>query len=93
MKTEDFMLPCLNKTLFGKECMGCGIQRSVVEISKGHFIEAFYLYPAIYPLAILFVVIAVDYFKPIPKINTIIKVLVLISLLTIIINYLLKFEY
>ncbi|MGB0186631.1 MAG: DUF2752 domain-containing protein, partial [Flavobacteriaceae bacterium] len=24
------MLPCLSKTLFGFECMGCGLQRSLL---------------------------------------------------------------
>ena len=91
MKIDDYMLPCLNKSIFGKECMGCGIQRSAVQISKGNFIEAFYLYPAIYPLALLFIVIAIDYFKPIPKSDLIIKILVVISLATIIINYIFKF--
>ena len=42
MKIDDYMLPCLNKSIFGKECMGCGIQRSVVQISKGNFIDAFF---------------------------------------------------
>lgn len=92
MKIDDYMLPCLNKSIFGKECMGCGIQRSVVEISKGNFIDAFFLYPAIYPLALLFIIIVIDHFKPIPKANTIIRTLVFVSILTIIINYLLKLK-
>lgn len=47
------MLPCLNKTLLGVECTGCGAQRAVALIFQGEFIEAFYMYPAVYSLAVL----------------------------------------
>ncbi len=50
---DDYMLPCLNKKLFGVECPGCGMQRSVSLIFKGEFVEAFYMYPAIYTLILL----------------------------------------
>jgi hypothetical protein len=53
MSLENYMLPCLSKTLFGFECMGCGFQRSLLLIWKGQFIEAFYMYAAIYPLLVL----------------------------------------
>jgi len=47
------MLPCINKKYLGFECMGCGIQRSVVLLLNGEFIEAFYMYPGIYPLIVI----------------------------------------
>ena len=31
---EEYMLPCLNKKLFGFECLGCGLQRSIVLLFK-----------------------------------------------------------
>ncbi len=45
---EEFMLPCLNKELFGVDCIGCGIQRATVLLFRGEFIAAFKMYPAIY---------------------------------------------
>lgn len=51
---EDFMLPCMNKKLFGVECLGCGTQRAITLLLKGEFLEAFYMYPAIYTLILLF---------------------------------------
>jgi positive regulator of sigma E activity len=42
------MIPCLIKTLFGIECLGCGLQRAIILILKGNLIEAFYMYPAVY---------------------------------------------
>ena len=50
---EDFLLPCLNKQLFGIDCYGCGGQRSVLLLLKGDFHGALVLFPAIYPILIL----------------------------------------
>lgn len=50
---EKFMLPCINKMLFGIDCPGCGLQRSVVLLFQGHFQDAFEMYPAIYTLLLL----------------------------------------
>ena len=51
---DDYMLPCLWKQTFNVDCMGCGMQRSISLILKGDFIAAFYMYPAIYSLIMLF---------------------------------------
>ncbi len=50
---EEYMLPCLNKKLFGIECLGCGIQRATAFLFKGEFLLAFKTYPAIYTLILL----------------------------------------
>lgn len=42
------MLPCLSKTLFGVECLGCGFQRAFLLLLQGHFVAAFKMYPALY---------------------------------------------
>ncbi|WBL24484.1 DUF2752 domain-containing protein [Zunongwangia sp. HGR-M22] len=56
------MLPCLNKTLFGVECYGCGGQRAAVLLFQGHFKEAFIMYPAIYSLLIFAVFLIINIF-------------------------------
>ncbi|WP_299391583.1 DUF2752 domain-containing protein [uncultured Gelidibacter sp.] len=53
IKPENYMLPCLNKQLFGLECLGCGIQRASLLVFKGEFVLAFKTYPAIYTLILL----------------------------------------
>jgi len=58
---EEYMLPCMNKTLFGMDCMGCGIQRAIVLLLEGKFVAAFYMYPAIYPLILFFVFIGLNF--------------------------------
>lgn len=50
---EEYLLPCLNKQLFGLECYGCGGQRSILLLLKGDFHGAFFMFPAIYPILIL----------------------------------------
>lgn len=48
MNLEKFMLPCLFKTLFGIECLGCGFQRALFLLFQGEFRAAFEMYPALY---------------------------------------------
>ena len=48
MDLEKYMLPCLSKTLFGVECLGCGFQRGFLLLLQGDFVAAFKMYPAIY---------------------------------------------
>lgn len=50
---EDFLLPCLNKEIFGLECYGCGGQRAALLLFNGEFTAAFFMFPAIYPLLLL----------------------------------------
>ena len=87
---EDYMLPCINKTLFGIDCMGCGLQRSVALIFHGEFIAAFYMYPAIYSLLLLLAVAVINIFKKIKYFNKIITILAIITVSTIVINFLIK---
>ena len=55
---EENMLSCQWKDQFGVECTGCGMQRSIIHLLKGEFVEALYIYPAIYTLIILFIFLA-----------------------------------
>lgn len=90
MAPEDYMLPCLNKKLFGFDCMGCGMQRSVSLILHGDFVDAFYMYPAIYTLILLFGFILINYFKNYKFANKIIITLAILNAVIIIGNFILK---
>ncbi len=59
---EEFMLPCLNKQLFGIDCLGCGAQRSIILVFQGEFQAAFRMYPAIYSILLLLVFLVVNLF-------------------------------
>ena len=87
---EEYMLPCLNKKLFGFECMGCGLQRAVSLLLKGEFVEALYMYPAIYSLILLFIFIGINFFFKFKNSNRIIAALAIITVATIIISYIIK---
>lgn len=45
---ESWMLPCLNKMIFGIDCPGCGMQRALALLFQGDFQAAFELYPPVY---------------------------------------------
>ncbi len=51
------MFPCISKTLFGIECLGCGFQRAFVLLFQADFEGAFRMYPAIYSSLILIIFI------------------------------------
>ena len=87
---EDFMIPCLNKKLFGFECMGCGLQRSVALIFNGEFVAAFFMYPAIYTLIALIVCIVVNIFFKFKHATKIINILAITSVIIIVVSYLIK---
>ena len=59
---ENYMIPCVNKKIFGVECLGCGMQRATIHLFSGEFVTAFKIYPAIYTIFILLAVIFVNFF-------------------------------
>ncbi|MGK0254136.1 MAG: hypothetical protein ACI9OE_001626 [Mariniflexile sp.] len=87
---DQYMLPCLNKKLFGFECMGCGLQRSFSLMLHGEFVSAFYMYPAIYTLILLFSVIAINTAKNFKHSNKIILILAILNGFIIITNFIIK---
>lgn len=87
---EEYMIPCLNKKFFGFECMGCGLQRSAALILKGEFVNAFYMYPAVYSIIALFGFIIINHFKNFKFGNKIIIILALLNVFVIVGSYFLK---
>ena len=91
MKVEDFMIPCINKTLFGVDCLGCGTQRALILILEGEFIEAFYMFPAIYTLILFFVILALNFIDKSRNYHKIIIALAITNAAIMIISYIYKF--
>ena len=91
MQLEDYMLPCLNKKLFGFDCLGCGMQRALLLIIKGDFIEAFKMYPAIYTILLFFILLIYNFFFKKKKVNSkIIYSLAIVNIIIIITSYIYK---
>lgn len=87
---KDHMLPCLNKKIFGVDCPGCGMQRSLKMISEGAFAEAFYMFPPVY-ITLAFVFAVIIHFILKKKITSkIIIILAIINVVAILIAYIIK---
>ena len=87
---DEYMLPCLSKTIFGFECLGCGFQRSFVFLINGNFIDAFKMYPAVFTLLGLFLFILINFKMKFKHSEKIISRLAYLNLSIMIVNYLIK---
>lgn len=87
---EENMLTCQWKQL-GVECMGCGTQRSLIHLLKGEFLEAFYIYPAIYTLIGMFVYLGFHLKFAFKNGHKILLFLFISNALIILSNYILKY--
>lgn len=90
---EEFMLPCLNKKIFGIDCLGCGMQRATALLFRGEFVAAFKMYPAIYSLIALAVFLMLTLFIKIRFSEKIKLGLIVLNVVIIIVSYLMKVLY
>ena len=90
MELEDYMLPCLNKKLFGIDCLGCGMQRAINLLIHGEFIAAFKMYPAVYTLIILLAYILLNIKFKFQNSQKIISILAVLNIAIIITSYIIK---
>lgn len=87
------MLPCLSKKLFGIDCFGCGIQRSLALLLQGEFKAAFYMYPAIYTMLLFFVFIGISLIDKSRNYHKIIVTLGIITAFVMVFSYFYKLLY
>lgn len=90
---EEYMIPCMNKTLFGVECMGCGTQRAAFMVAQGNFVDAFKMFPAIYTTLLLFLLILLHFFDKKRKYHKIIIFLAIVNAIIMVISYIYKQIY
>ena len=88
--SEKFMLPCFSKQIFGLECPGCGLQRSVALLLKGDLTGSFLMYPGLFPMMALFGFLALNRLVPVRRANGIIAVLAGTTVLTILTHFFIK---
>jgi hypothetical protein len=60
---KDYLLPCMFKSWFGIDCIGCGIQRATLLLLEGDFVAAFKMYPPIYSMLLLFISLGLHLFE------------------------------
>jgi hypothetical protein len=92
LNLENYMLPCLNKKLFGLDCLGCGFQRSLVHVIKGDFVAAFNVYPAIYTLILMAIFLILNLKFKFKSGKKIIIIFAIINVLIIITSYFIKMK-
>lgn len=90
MNLEKYMMPCLNKKLFGIDCPGCGSQRSFFLLLNGEFNTAFHLFPAIYSTLLLFGFLGLHFIDKSRDYHKIIIGLALLNAMIMIISYIYK---
>lgn len=90
MESEDYMLPCLHKKMFGFDCPGCGLQRSVVHLAKGEVKQAYNMYPPVFSLSLLLVFIFLNLKYKFKSGIKIIIILAVVNVIVVLINYYFK---
>jgi Protein of unknown function (DUF2752) len=90
MKLEDFMVPCMSKSLFGIDCPGCGTQRALLLVFKGDFINAFFMFPAIYTVILFFIFIGLHFIDKSRNYHVIIRSLAIVNAVIMIVSYIYK---
>lgn len=91
MDLEKYMIPCINKKIFGVDCLGCGLQRAFILVIKGDFIAAFDLFPAIYSTILFVVVVLLNFRDKKRNYHKIIIILALINVIIMMASYFYKF--
>ena len=86
---EKNLFSCQMKQL-GVECTGCGMQRSLIHLFRGEFVDAFYMYPAVYSLIGMFVYLGLHLKFNFKKGHSIILYLFIINIIIILTNYIVK---
>ena len=90
---EKYMIPCLNKKLFGTDCLGCGTQRALILILKGNYSAAFHQFPAIYTMLLLFGFLALHWIDKNRDYQKIIVSLAIINAIIMIVAYIYKMTH
>jgi hypothetical protein len=87
---EEYMVPCLSKSLFGMECLGCGTQRAFLFVMRGEFILAFKMFPAIYTTILLFAFIGLHFLDKSRSYHKLIIGFAIVNAAIMIISYIYK---
>lgn len=88
---EHHLITCPTKHFFGIECPGCGMQRSIIELLRGNFVESIKLYPPLIPMIILLILLVINLKVNSIALQKVLKYFFIAEAIIIFINYILKF--
>ncbi len=89
---EKHLLSCPWKKT-GIDCMGCGMQRSLIHLLKGEFVEAFYMYPPIYTIIIMFLYLGLHLKFQFKMGHKVLLSLFILNILITFVNYCIKYIF
>jgi hypothetical protein len=87
---ERNMLPCFYKKYLGIDCPGCGMQRALIELLKGNFIDSLKIYPALLPTIFLIVFLILHLIIKFKNGAFVLKISFIFTASIIVINFILK---
>ena len=87
---ERNTFPCFYKKYIGIECPGCGMQRALIELLKGNFIDSLKIYPALLPTIFLIVFLILHLILKFKNGAFVLKISFIFTVLIIIINFIVK---
>jgi hypothetical protein len=87
---NEHLLPCFYKQYFGIDCPGCGMQRSLIALLNGNFFESLQLYPALIPMLLMFLFLALHILLKIKRGAKILTFMFIFNCSIIFINYFYK---
>lgn len=87
---ERHMIPCPIHKFTGIECPGCGMQRAIIELLKGNLWESILYYPALLPLTLMFIFLAVHLIFDLKNGAKILKYFFIVNAIIISLGYVIK---
>lgn len=87
---ENHQQPCPYKKNLNIDCPGCGMQRAIIELLRGHIWESILLYPALIPMIIMFLVLVVHLIFDFKHGAKVLKYLFILNVTIVIIHYAIK---
>lgn len=88
---ENHLLPCPYKQYLGIDCPGCGMQRSLISMLKGDWMDSIIAYPPMIPMIIMIGFLILHLILKFKRGAQIVKYLFIFVAAIITLNFTLKF--
>ncbi|MCB9174321.1 MAG: DUF2752 domain-containing protein [Flavobacteriales bacterium] len=83
-------MACPYKKYFNIDCMGCGMQRSFIELLKGNLVESFMLYPALLPIIAMILFLPLHLVFKFKHGASVLKYFFIFNISIVVISYIIK---
>ena len=83
-------MACVYKKYLGMDCPGCGMQRAIIELLKGHIAESFKAYPPLLPMIFMILFLLLHLKFKFKNGALYLKILFIFTSAIIVTNYIIK---